>query len=167
MNFFLYVYIILKIKVMDGFKVLYLPLQKLGLDIDSIKAKKELFPAAVSSQGELIRNPTLKPGMVRDCVYFIFFDGIIQKIGKVGGGHRCLHNRISDYRSTDPTGKAIKEAISKDIVVNIVALEFKFEKQIEFGVEIEGVVRGPMLEKELIKRATKIGMNLPLNKNKG
>tara|TARA_Y100000592_G_scaffold99140_1_gene174177 strand:- start:52 stop:510 length:459 start_codon:yes stop_codon:yes gene_type:complete len=152
---------------MNEFEFLYLTLQKLGLDIDSIKTKKELFPAAASIQGELRRNPKLKLGMIRDCVYFIFFNDIIQKIGKVGGGNRCLHKRILDYRSSDPTGIAIKEAISKNMVVNIVALEFKFEKQIEFGVEIEGVVRGPMLEKELIKRAAKLGMNLPLNKNKG
>ena len=152
---------------MDLFEFLYLTLQKLGLDTDSIKTEDKLFPAAFSSKGELEINSKLKSGMVRDCVYFIFYNNIIQKIGKVGGGNRCLHSRLLDYRSKDPTGIAIKEAISKNIVVTIVALGFEFEKQIEFGVEIEGVVRGPMLEKELIKKAAEIRMDLPLNKNKG
>ena len=151
---------------MDGSEFI-LTLQKLGLDTDSIKKKKSFFHAAMSNSVELKKNSKLKKGMIRDCVYFIFFNDIIQKIGKVGGGNRCLYKRILDYRSNDPTGKAIKEAISKNIFVNIIALEFKFEKQIEFGIEIEGVARGPMLEKELIKTAAKIGMHLPLNKNKG
>ena len=118
---------------MDGSEFI-LTLQKLGLDTDSIKKKKSFFHAAMSNSVELEKNSKLKKGMIRDCVYFIFFNDIIQKIGKVGGGNRCLYKRILDYRSNDPTGKAIKEAISKNIFVNIITLEFKFEKQIEFGL---------------------------------
>jgi hypothetical protein len=130
--------------------------------------KGNCFPAAASIKGRpLMLNPKLKEGKFKDSVYFIFVDMKLHKIGKVGGGNRCLRRRMLDYRSTDPTGMALKSAIKDNREVFIVALNFKSKVKKIFGVETDGVIQGPSLEKALLKRAYDLNIPLPLNKNRG
>jgi len=129
--------------------------------------KDNLYSAAISVDGYLVKNPDLKVGQFTDSTYFIFENNILAKIGKVGGGSRCLCKRIYDYRSYDPTGVLITESIKKGNTVCILAINFKSEPEEIYGVLTEGSVRGPKLEKSLLERARSLNIDLKWNKNKG
>ena len=127
----------------------------------------EYYGAAVSRDGELWKNPDLKLGQFTDSTYFIFENNILAKIGKVGGGSRCLCKRIYDYRSKDPTGILISESIKKGNTVVILAINFAPTPEKIYGVLTEGSVKGPKLEKALLEIARNLNMDLKWNKNKG
>ena len=140
-------------------------LEQLGLIIDG-----DEFPyyfAACSSNGSLRKNIDLKIGQFKDSTYFIFENNILAKIGKVGGGSRCLYKRVYDYRSTDPTGVSISESIKEGNEIIILAINFTSEPEKIYGVLTEGSVRGPKLEKSLLEIARNLNINLKWNKNKG
>jgi len=126
-----------------------------------------LFKAAASNGIELLRNPLLKLGQFKDCVYFIFVNNKLFKIGKIGGGSRCLYGRVNDYRSNDPTGLLIKESIKERNNIQILSLNFPSIEEEYFGIKTKGSVKGPGLEKVLIEKAIELGYSLLWNKNKG
>ena len=136
-------------------------------DIGLSGFEESIFVAATTANGELTRNPKLKLGLYNDTTYFIFRDSKLMKIGKVGGGSRCLYRRISDYRSVDPTGIKISNAIKSGSEVKILAIIFETKKEEIFGIMTEGAVRGPKLEKALMKKAEELGISLQWNTNKG
>lgn len=138
-------------------------LDQLGL----VGYEQDLQLVADTHEGELKKSPTVKMGQHRDCTYFIFQDETLMKIGKVGGGTRCISKRVSDYRSTDPTGLLIKESINNNKHVSILALCFEAKVEKVHGVLTEGAVVGPKLEKALIEKAAELGMNLKWNSNRG
>lgn len=129
--------------------------------------KQDLKVVATTQQGELKKSSDIKMKQHTDCTYFIFRDQILMKIGKVGGGTRCISKRISDYRSTDPTGLKIKQAIQEGADVKILAI--CFEKGVEnlYGILTEGGVKGPKLEKALLEIAAELNINLEWNNNRG
>lgn len=138
-------------------------LSRLGL----INYKQDIKVVATAQQGELKKSCDIRMKQHTDCTYFIFRDQILMKIGKVGGGTRCISKRISDYRSTDPTGLKIKQAIQEGADVKILAI--CFEKGVEslYGVLTEGGVKGPKLEKALLENAAELQINLEWNSNRG
>lgn len=138
-------------------------LDRLGL----INYKQDIKLIATTQDGELKKSSNIKIGQYTDCVYFIFRDQILMKIGKVGGGARCVCKRVSDYRSTDPTGLKIKQAIKQGRDVQILALCFTNQVKSVYGVPTEGGVVGPKLEKALLERAAEFKTNLEWNSNKG
>ena len=129
--------------------------------------EENIFEAATTVDGELKRNPKLKLGLYNDTTYFIFLDSKLMKIGKVGGGSRCLYMRVCDYRSYDPTGMKISDAIRNGGEVKILAIVFETKKEEIFGIMTEGAVRGPKLEKALMIKAEELGISLEWNVNKG
>jgi hypothetical protein len=139
----------------------------IDLGLNKHEVTSQLYKAAVTNEGKLQINSKLKLKEVKDCVYFIFCDDELVKIGKVGGGSRCLRQRLYDYRSQDPTGIKIKDAISQNQKVRIVSLNFHSECETIYGVKIEGSVKGPKLEKALIENALNKSYSLKWNKNKG
>jgi len=139
----------------------------IDLGLDKFELDNHLYKAAATEDNELKVNKKLKPKEVKDCVYFIFCDDELVKIGKVGGGDRCLRQRLFDYRSKDPTGIKIKEAILKNKRIRIVSLNFQSKSEVVYGVEIESSTRGPKLEKALIEIALSKNYSLKWNKNKG
>jgi hypothetical protein len=126
-----------------------------------------LFKAAASNGKELLKNPLLKLGQFKDCVYFIFVNNELVKIGKVGGGKRCLYNRVSDYRSWDRIASNIRREIRNRKEIQILSLNFPSVVEEHFGVKTEGSTKGPNLEKALIENALELGYSLPWNKYKG
>ena len=139
-------------------------LKQLGLKNISYN---DLYCAAISRGKELAKNPSLKIGQFTDSTYFIFENNILAKIGKVGGGSRCLCKRVYDYRSNDPTGILITESIKKGNTVSIFAINFESEPEEIYGVLTEGSIRGPKLEKSLLETARSLNIDLKWNKNKG
>ena len=144
-------------------KKIHLILSNLGLK----NYENHLFKVASSYGDGLMKNPRLKKGLFKDCVYFVFVNNELFKIGKVGGGSRCLDGRVNDYRSKDPLGVLIKESIREGNNIQIFSLDFPPIEEEYFGIKIEGSVKGPVLEKELIEKAIELGYPLPWNKNKG
>ena len=136
-------------------------------DLGLKEFENNISPIAVSCEGELKINPKLKAGSMKDCVYFIFRNYILDKIGKVGGGGRCMRMRALDYRSTDPTGVKIKQAIGNGEKIHIIAIYFEEKIDSVFGINTEGASHGPKLEKALIPIARAKGYNLIWNKNNG
>lgn len=122
---------------------------------------------ARSNEQQLLINDEITLGAITDCTYFIYENYELRKIGKVGGGSRCLRRRLLDYRSTDPTGIKIAQSISKKNKVHILAIPFGATAEKMYGVLTEGSVKGPKLEKALIERAISMGIELQWNKNKG
>ena len=139
-------------------------LKQLGLKNISYN---DLYCAAISRGKELVKNPSLKIGQFTDSTYFIFENNILAKIGKVGGGSRCLYRRIYDYKSNDPVGILITESIKKGNNVIIFAINFESEPEEIYGVLTEGSIRGPKLEKSLLETAKSLNIDLKWNKNKG
>tara|TARA_R100000951_G_scaffold35246_1_gene29812 strand:+ start:1871 stop:2332 length:462 start_codon:yes stop_codon:yes gene_type:complete len=140
-------------------------LEQLGLNTNG-----DEFPyyvAARSSNGYLHKNIDLTIGKFKDSTYFIFENNELLKIGKVGGGDRCLCKRVYDYRSKDPTGVLISESIKEGNEIIILAINFTPEPEKIYGVLTEGSVRGPKLEKSLLEIARNLNINLKWNKNKG
>ena len=144
-------------------KKIHLILSNLGLK----NYENHLFAAAASDGYELMKNPRLKKGQFTDCVYFVFVNNELFKIGKVGGGSRCMDGRVNDYRSTDPLGVLIKESIREGNDIQIFFIDFPPIEEEHFGIKTKGSVKGPVLEKELIEKAIELGYPLPWNKNKG
>jgi hypothetical protein len=122
---------------------------------------------AQSNEQELLIDKQIKKGTITDCTYFIYENHQLRKIGKVGGGSRCLYNRLSDYRSTDPTGIKIKQSILQKNKIHILAIPFATTAEKMYGVITEGSVKGPKLEKALLERAISIGVELRWNNNRG
>ena len=122
---------------------------------------------ARSNEEELLINKEIRLGVVTDCTYFIYENYELRKIGKVGGGSRCLRRRLSDYRSTDPTGIKIAQSISKKNEVHILAIPFNSTAEKMYGVLTEGSVKGPKLEKALLEKAISMGIDLQWNNNRG
>jgi len=122
---------------------------------------------AVTENTELKKSDFLTMGQYDDCTYFIFKNQTLMKIGKVGGGVRCMSKRISDYRSSDPIGLKIKQAIQQGADVKILAINFNNQKENLYGVLTEGGVKGPKLEKALIEKANQMQVQLQWNNNKG
>tara|TARA_R110000803_G_C11734739_1_gene290147 strand:- start:44 stop:502 length:459 start_codon:yes stop_codon:yes gene_type:complete len=129
--------------------------------------KNNYYAAARSVNGKLTKNLDLTIGKFVDSTYFIFENNILAKIGKVGGGSRCLCKRVYDYRSNDPTGVLISESIKEGNEIIILALNFTPEPEEIYGVLTEGSVRGPKLEKSLLEIARNLNINLKWNKNRG
>jgi hypothetical protein len=139
---------------------------KLGLNPDQIKLKM-IHCASSYSSNELEIINEVKKGTHPDVVYFIFENYDLSKIGKVGGGDRCLYKRLGDYRSRDPIGIKIKNSIVKGHVINILALDVSFIPSVDiFGKKVKGVY-GPTLEKIIIPIAKQLGYSLKWNKNNG
>ena len=116
-----------------------------------------------------VSSKELPKGSVRDCVYFLFHDTSLMKIGKVGGGRRCVRDRAQDYRSGDNIAFKIQDALKESItkLIHMYYLDFDNEEHMEvFGIPIEPVY-GPSLEKKLITTAHDIGYKLPWNEIKG
>ena len=138
-------------------------LQQLGLK----NFEQTIKLVAQSNQQELLISKDIKWGAITDCTYFIYENYQLRKIGKVGGGSRCLRKRLADYRSTDATGIKITQSISKKRKVHILAIPFATTAEKMYGIPTEGSVKGPKLEKALLERANSIGINLQWNNNKG
>jgi len=117
----------------------------------------------------LVHKDEVRGGSVKDCVYFIFRDTRLMKIGKVGGGKRCVRARASDYRSRDSTAKKISSALNEPInkLVHMYYIDFTKVDMNVYGIKDLEPVLGPSLEKRLISKAQSIGLTLPWNKNKG
>ena len=93
-------------KVFEGLLI------NLGFNSDSIPRKSSMHCATTTIEGRLDHHPELKAGIYTDALYFIFKNGIPMKIGKVGGGNRCMKNRCNDYRSIgDNIGREILDSI--------------------------------------------------------
>jgi len=138
-------------------------LELLGLK----KFEQTIKLVAQSNQEELVISKDIKLGAITDCTYFIYENYQLRKIGKVGGGTRCLRNRLTDYRSTDPIGVKITQSILKKNKVHILAIPFPTTAETMYGVLTEGSVRGPKLEKALLERAITMGITLQWNNNRG
>lgn len=138
-------------------------LQQLGLR----NFEQTIRLVAQSNQQELVVSKDVKWGAITDCTYFIYENYKLRKIGKVGGGDRCLRRRLADYRSTDPTGVKIAQSILKKRKVHILAIPFTSTTEKMYGVLTEGSVKGPKLEKALLEKANSIGINLQWNNNRG
>ena len=138
-------------------------LQQLGLR----NFEQTIKLVAQSNQQELVVSRDVKWGAITDCTYFIYENYQLRKIGKVGGGNRCLRRRLADYRSTDSTGVKIAQSILKKRRVHILAIPFSNTTEKMYGVLTEGSVKGPKLEKALLEKASSIGINLQWNNNRG
>jgi len=138
-------------------------LQQLGLK----DFEQTIKLVAQSNEEELVISKDVKWGAITDCTYFIYENYQLRKIGKVGGGNRCLRRRLADYRSTDATGIKIAQSISKKRKVHILAIPFATTAEKMYGVLTEGSVKGPKLEKALLERAISMGINLQWNNNRG
>jgi len=122
-----------------------------------------------------VSSKELPKGSVKDCVYFLFHDTSLMKIGKVGGGDRCVRQRALDYRSVDWRSERetitdkINEALKEPVIKLIHMYYIDFKKIIEpviYGMKTTPVY-GPILEKKLISKAYDIGYKLPWNEVKG
>ena len=138
-------------------------LQQLGLR----NFEQTIKLVAQSNEQELVVSKDVKWGAITDCTYFIYENYQLRKIGKVGGGNRCLRRRLADYRSTDATGVKIAQSIFKKRRVHILAIPFNNTTEKMYGVLTEGSVKGPKLEKALLEKANSIGINLQWNNNRG
>jgi hypothetical protein len=138
-------------------------LQQLGLK----DFEQTIKLVAQSNEEELVISKDVKWGAITDCTYFIYENYQLRKIGKVGGGNRCLRRRLADYRSTDATGIKIAQSISKKRKVHILAIPFATTAEKMYGILTEGSVKGPKLEKALLERAISMGINLQWNNNRG
>ena len=148
-------------KVFEGLLI------NLGFNSDSIPRKSSMH-CATTTEGRLDHHPELKAGIYTDALYFIFKNGIPMKIGKVGGGNRCMKNRCNDYRSIgDNIGREILDSIDNGHHIDIWALY----PPANFAVEIYGhwIIPTVMakLEKMILANAQKIGLKLEWNSNKG
>ena len=117
----------------------------------------------------LVSSKQIKDGSIRDCVYFIFHDTKLMKIGKVGGGNRCLRHRAADYRSDDHIAEKIKNALREPEkkLVHMYYIEPPKISQTYYGITNLYPVIGPVLEKRLIETAITMNYELPWNSNKG
>ena len=142
-------------------------LTNLGFDNDSIP-KKSSMHCATTIKGRLDHNPELKAGVYKDALYFIFRNGIPMKIGKVGGGNRCMMKRVYDYRSIgDNVGRKILDSIDNGHNIDICALYPPAEQAINvYGFGTIPTIM-PSLEKMILANAEKIGLELEWNSNKG
>lgn len=138
-------------------------LKRLGLT----NYKDDIKLVAQTQNGEFKKASNIKMRQYTDCTYFIFEDQTLMKIGKVGGGIRCISKRMSDYRSTDPTGLAIKQSIQQGKQITVLALCFRNQTKNVYGVLTEGGVVGPKLEKALLEKAAELQINLKWNSNRG
>ena len=135
------------------------------IDFDSLS--KEQIGDVLLCVWNTDHHRSLKTGKYKDATYFIFENDILGKIGKVGGGTRCMKKRANDYRSKgDPLGRKILESIKKGNEIIIWCLSMPEKLHEVYGVKIPGIF-GPQLEKHLIDKALKAGMELKWNKNKG
>jgi len=139
----------------------------LGFDNDSI-FKKSPMRCAYTTKGRLKHHSKLKAGMYKDALYFIFRNGIPMKIGKVGGGNRCMKNRCNDYSSkSDPVGKKILESIGNGHNIDIWSLYPPTKKARKvYGFWVIPTIM-PSLEKKILANAEEIGLELEWNLNKG
>ena len=127
-----------------------------------------LYIARASKQGnELEISSRINLGKHTDCVYFILENFYLKKIGKVGGGSRCMRKRLLDYRSTDATGLKINESIKNNNRIDIIALSFPSQISEVCGIEVDSNLKGAGLEKKLIPKAKKLGYGLEWNRNNG
>ncbi len=142
-------------------------LANLGFDDDSIP-KKSSMHCATTVKGYLEHNPELKAGIHTDALYFIFKNGIPMKIGKVGGGKRCMKSRCNDYRSVgDNVGREILDSIDNGHHIDIWALYPPTKSAIEiYGHWVMPTVMAS-LEKKILANAEEIGLELEWNLNKG
>ena len=90
------------------------------------------------------------------------------KIGKVGGGNRCMMKRVYDYRSIgDNVGRKILDSIDNGHNIDIWALYPPAEQAINvYGFGTIPTIM-PSLEKMILANAEKIGLELEWNSNKG
>lgn len=140
-----------------------------GADINIAREMIKINTTRRFRMFNLVSPSEVKKGSVKDCVYFIFHDTQLMKIGKVGGGSRCVRARASDYRSYDPTGEKISSALNEPInkLVHMYYIDFKRVDMNVYGIKDLEPVLGPSLEKKLIVEAFSRGVPLPWNKNKG
>tara|TARA_B100000287_G_scaffold332540_1_gene317577 strand:+ start:222 stop:701 length:480 start_codon:yes stop_codon:yes gene_type:complete len=142
-------------------------LTNLSFDTNLI-TKNSSMHCASTVEGYLKHNPELKAGMYKDAVYFIFRNGIPMKIGKVGGGNRCMKIRCNDYRSIgDAVGRKILDSMDNGDHIDIWALYPPTEIAMNvygFGVILTMM---PQVEKLALTNADKIGLPLEWNSNKG
>ena len=139
-------------------------LTDLGITLTTEDLKNHLIHCMINKE----HHPNLKKGMYNDVVYLIFLDSKLMKIGKVGGGTRCIKVRCNDYRSKgDPLGRKILKYIEEGYNVDIWALTMKQPNISMYGIDNIQPCIGPSFEKELINRARNIGYTLDWNANNG